>query len=229
MNSPQSNPSLYNAIEQVMTSILGTIHTALPGVIDKYDYAKSRAEVKPMLSRKYGDGTVVEMPIIPNVPVVWPRTSAGCMSFPLQRGDFVLLVFSERSIDEWLHKGETLVPGDPRRFNLADAVALPGFFPFVNSTLIPNNEDFQVIFNGNTIKIKNDDTIEIKGKNTVTIKPDGNIEVGASSLKALLTEDLLTFLPNHTHAGVQTGGGVSGIATFVPPITNVKTVKVKAQ
>lgn len=184
MNKAQLHePSLADVLARAVENILSSVHTAFPGTIEKYDYTTGKADIAPSVGRKFDDGSEVEMPVIPSVPVVWPRSSLGSISFPLSRGDGVLVVCSERSIDDWLSKGGKVIPSDGRRFDLCDAVAIPGLFSFNVSTKIVNNEDFQIIFKDNRILIKS----------------NGDIEVGSSSLKKLVTEEFKNLFNNHVH------------------------------
>ena len=67
--------------------------------------------------------------MIYNVPVLFPRSRKAAVTFPLEKGDTVLLVFAERSLDEWIEKGGNKVsPEDPRRHDMSDAIAIPGCF-----------------------------------------------------------------------------------------------------
>lgn len=107
------------------------VHTSLPGEIVSYDAAKQVADVRPMLKRRIpdpdgGDDTIEALPTIPAVPVVWPRGGGYCLTFPLAKGDGVMLVFSEADLSAWRDTGEASDPGDVERHGLAGAVAVPG-------------------------------------------------------------------------------------------------------
>jgi hypothetical protein len=102
----------------------------LPGQIDSYDPSSGKATVQPLLREKYADGDVVEPPPIPNVPVVFPRTAAASITLPIARGDGVLLLFCQRSMDTWLSSGGVANPDDIRMHSLSDAIAIPGLVPF---------------------------------------------------------------------------------------------------
>jgi hypothetical protein len=51
------------------------------------------------------------------------------MVWPIAKGDFGMVVFSEASLDQWRDTGEPQVPGDIRRHSLAGAVFYPGLVP----------------------------------------------------------------------------------------------------
>jgi hypothetical protein len=109
------------------------LHTAAPGRVESYDPATQRAKVKPLVPRVYADGQVQEQAILTSVPVIFPRTAAGSLTFQVARGDTVLLVFCERSIEEFLVTGGGS-PSKSRHHDLSDAVAIPGLFPFLETS-----------------------------------------------------------------------------------------------
>lgn len=132
---------------------LADIHTCLPGRIEKYDHTKQKASVKPLIKKQYRDGEVQSLPVIVNVPVVWPRSGGASLTFPVQAGDGVLLLFTERAMERWLSSGGEAVPGDPRKFDLSDAIAIPGLVPFTEGSLSENNEDVLLVHNDAKLKI----------------------------------------------------------------------------
>ena len=174
--------TLADAIVNTFWSLISSIHTCLPGRIEKYTRTEQKANVKPLIKKKYLDGTAVEFPVIPNVPIVFPRTKRGGITFPLEQGDGVLLVFSERALDRWLSSGEDVEPGDYRKFDLSDAIAIPGLFSFKQPNLATNDDDVEIHNEGQRI----------------TIKKNGDIEIGVD-VKKLVTETFATLFDNHVH------------------------------
>jgi hypothetical protein len=113
---------------------LADLHVALPARVEKYYPTKLAVDVKPLLRRadvaEDGARTTVEYPVIPSVPVLFPGSGAYRLTFPITKGDLVLLVFAETSIDKWLRVEKLLDPGDDRRHSLNDAIAIPGLRSF---------------------------------------------------------------------------------------------------
>ncbi len=71
--------------------------------------------------------TVTQPPVLlVNVPVAWPRTSAGCLTFPLTIGDSGELIVQDRSLAEWRKKGYPVDPIDNWTHNRGDGVFHPG-------------------------------------------------------------------------------------------------------
>lgn len=114
----------------------GMIRTALPAEIVSYDQATQKANVQPGVAGRFEDPESKEwlpykMPMVTNVPVMFPAGGGFSITWPLEAGDVVYLVCAERSIDEWKSAGgPNTIPADTRRFNLSDAVAIPGLRPF---------------------------------------------------------------------------------------------------
>lgn len=122
--------SMGKAVKELALSLIRGIHTAMPGEIVRYDSEARKANVKPLLKRTDTNGNMVEFPVITDVPVVMPGTKKASIYLPVEKGDAVLLVFSERSLDQWLYSGNASDTLKGRRFDLTDAIAVTGLFPF---------------------------------------------------------------------------------------------------
>lgn len=151
-------------IKNAINSSLNNVHTALPGVIISYDPSSNKATIQPALNKNYVTG-VQSMPVLENVPIIFP----SFIKFPVVAGDYVLLIFCERSLDLWLSVGGQVTPTDPRKFDLSDAIAIPGLMPFTETFPNNNNQDFFISYAGSNIKIEADGNIIIKTSNRVGI------------------------------------------------------------
>lgn len=60
-----------------------------------------------------------------NVPVVFPSNSEYAVTFPLEKGDECLVLFSDLSIDNFWQKGNVQNPIEDRRHDLSDGIAIP--------------------------------------------------------------------------------------------------------
>lgn len=163
-----SGLTMADVLDRSMSWILQNVHTALPGIIEKYDAVTAKADVSPALRKRWtSDGitTQVDMPVITNVPVIWPRTSKGAITFPLEKGDGVLLIFSERSIDNWLSKGGKSDQTDSRMFDLSDAIAIPGLFALSESIENANSTDLQIKFGSGVILVKSGGQVDVNNGN----------------------------------------------------------------
>jgi hypothetical protein len=125
----ETTPTLEEVISEAIADSLLHLYTSMPGVVVSYDPAKQTVSVKPCIKATYADGQVVERPQIDNVPVQFPRGKKSSITFPIVAGDPVTLIFSMRSLDVWKQKGGVVDPLDLRKFNITDAIAIPGSSP----------------------------------------------------------------------------------------------------
>lgn len=66
-------------------------------------------------------------PIIPSVPIEWMGGGGARLTLPLERGDTGLVLFCDRSLDEWQANATgQVVARDKRTHHLSDAVFAPG-------------------------------------------------------------------------------------------------------
>lgn len=185
------------------------LHCAMAGMIESYDPATCTATVKPLVSIEHSEDLTEDLGVINEVPVVFPRSSDFIMSFPLQRGDGVLLVFADTSLDAWkaASKGQTVNPNDPRAHHLSDAVAIPGMF----------NQTFS-----NTVSDPSAATMRFKDAE-IALTASGEILIGkgGGQLTKVATEDFVSDVvtslatgTGHTHTcsspGSPSSGPVSG-------------------
>jgi hypothetical protein len=133
-------PDQHEALQLALDSRQISIWTAQPGVITKVSdlSGKLTVDVQPAVQGKSrtpnGVTTLGNLPIIPDVPVVFPKGGGYAMTFPLAIGDEVLLVHATRNIDGWWQSGGIQPPLDSRLHDLTDAFAIPG--PYSQATKI---------------------------------------------------------------------------------------------
>jgi len=166
MTSPVT---MTDAIRLAILYQLNNIHTALPGAIISYDYTTQKASIQPLLNKVWADGTTTPMPVLDNVPVIFPRAGGASLTFPGAEGDTCLLLFIERSIDQWLEVGGQVSPQDPRKMSLSDAVAIMGLYPFSEASPATNNDDLLLTYNGSSFRIKKSGDIVIETSSKVAI------------------------------------------------------------
>jgi len=148
-------------LARAMRSKMNDVRTAMPGQVIKYDLKKQAVDVQPLLRHAYDDGSVLDLPVVYNVPVVFPRAGEAFLALPIKKGDGVLLIFSDRSLDKWKSSGGKVDPEDVRSHNISDAVAIPGFYPFNAAAKIPNANDL-ILKNANcTIMMKSNGKVSI--------------------------------------------------------------------
>ena len=121
----------YQNVSTVMKFVLEqfskTFHTAIPGIVENYSSDVRRAQIRPALKLLLSDGTSLSRPPIVDVPVLWPSGGGMNIIFPLEQGDAVMLIFSERGIGQFKGMFSETLPDVVGLFSETDAVAVPGF------------------------------------------------------------------------------------------------------
>jgi len=155
------------------------VHTSFPGVVSEYNAETRRAIIQPSIKRRAGNKEYVALPLLIDVPVQFPGTKKFTIHFPLEKGDEVVVFFSERAIEAWKDVGQDGVEDtDPRRFSMSDAYCMPGLQP--QEFIVAKEKGLQVIhkdkFDGKLISqvLMTDDKIETiyKEKAKVTLEDD---------------------------------------------------------
>lgn len=217
----EATETLAELLLQAIRAELLDVHTCLPAKIQKYDAATQKADVIPLLKKKYRfDDEPKDLPIITNVPVKWPSANNGAayIHLPLVAGDIGWVVFSERSIDTWLAgEGDSVAPRDPRHHHLSDAIFMPGGLPFKKALSIANP---------NNMTLKNSSM-------SIEIDPSGKIKIEGAAQELLTVID--SFMGNVISANVLVGSGSSAgtwpldpatIAALTIDQTNLQTLKI---
>lgn len=188
------------------------LNTCMLCVVEQVrDLEEQRVDVKPLVNKQFVDSDVLEYPAILSVPLVFPSSSTSAITFPVNKGDVVVVIFSQSSIDVFKSGSHTAHdPVDTRRFDRRDAIAIPCAFAFdkainkqSNRTLTHSTTDVVIAHN-----IGKDNECEIRVKSSGKIEINGNDMYVDSSLS--------------TKGNVSVGTGATG--SFTTPTGQVVTV-----
>lgn len=174
-------------------------------------------------------GTPVQLPPLIDVPVIFAQGGGFALTFPIQEGDEVLVIFAQRCIDNWWAQGGVQQQAEIRMYDISDGFAIPGICSLPN--VVPDvsfnsvqlrskdKKGYFEILEGGIVRIVAPQgnvqvvaqTITIQAPQGVTI--EGNLKVTGS----LTVEDDASIenidFASHIHSGVQSGSGQSG-----PPV-----------
>lgn len=176
-------------IPDVIQSKINKIFTAIPGEFIIYD--GKLAKVKPLIQKLYVDDLTgvpvpLPLPIVVDVPVMFPATKNFQMTFPIEKGDGCLLIFSMRDISNWIKTGVDSPPANKEKYALNDAIAIPGLISPILSTVIYDPANFVLKYKTTEIKINEALTtyVDIAGNN-ISIDATG-VNINSPNLQVLL-------------------------------------------
>jgi len=172
--------SLDVAIDEIINSYLLAMHTILIGEVTEFNAAEQTLSVQPVNKRKMVTADMAEpLPIITDVPIVWPGAGDYWVTFDIPVGSAVLLLCAERNISVWMEEGGIVDPADPTKFDLSDAIAIPclnhkkSVLSTIDSdaiTIRNRDNDAYVKLSGTKIEIKN-------GNGSVVLESNGKVKI----------------------------------------------------
>ncbi len=168
------------ALRFALRQALKSINTCLPGLVVSYDAATRRAKVQAALQMVGADGNPVDRPAVANVPVVFPSGGGFSLVFPLEAGDPVLLVYSQRGLRDFKKTHAMSQPGVESFFSYRDAIAIPGFGALSTIPAVPGAVSLQAD-DGSTYVSLGPDGVAIKTSGTVSIEA-AEVTVNGSAL-----------------------------------------------
>lgn len=188
------------------------LNTCIPGIVEKKN-SDNTVDVQPAIKRVYSDGKVVDLPLLVEVPVLYPFSSKLSMSWPLVKDDPVIVFFSQRSIENWRKSGGLVKPGDRRHHHLSDAFCMPAGAHVGAQTV--DSAKFVLEYEGGKI--------EIDGS--------GNVNVNGSTDNAVAFQDLKTAFDNfiiefNAHVHTSAAPGSSTTMPTVPSVASIDGAKV---
>lgn len=220
--------SLADVFTGAIDATLGKIHTSMPGKVVSYNSLAQTVDVQPMCKRQLftadGEKVYESLPLLPGVPVCFPRGGGYVVTFPLQAGDTVVLVFSEAGLAEFLETGSEAEPWDTRRHHISNAVAIPSISP-----------DTAPLASGDNSARTAGIVIGKDGANEQIRFASGSIKLGANAtdfvaLASLVNTNLTNmrdFFNLHTHPAP--GGATSAPTANMPAPSSVAAALVKAK
>jgi hypothetical protein len=167
-----------------MDNAAAKLRVAIPGIIQSFNPANQTATVQPAVTENVrtgqGEAKPTQIPLLSDVPVVFPRAGGYCLTFPVKRGDECLLVFSDMCIDGWWQSSGVQGQVETRRHDLSDAQAILGITSvpkavknYSGNSLMLRNEDkdsyFEITDGGKTINIASAENIHITAAGIVNV------------------------------------------------------------
>jgi hypothetical protein len=118
------------AMRVAFNSLVSSVWTALPGYVVSYDADANTATVQPgingLVTAPDDSITPVQLPVLPDLPVMFPRGGGCTFTFPIKKGDECLVIFVARAAAGWKQCGGIQPPNQPRMHSLADGFVYIG-------------------------------------------------------------------------------------------------------
>lgn len=165
----------------------GQMWTALPAIVIDVNLEKQTISAQCSISGEYkneaGEISPINMPVFQDVVLCFPRAGGYAITFPVQAGDEVLIVFASRCIDGWWQSGgENQIAPEFRMHDLSDGFALlaPTSQPKVLSGI--STDSLRVTNEDQTKYVEiSPDKVIVQSDADVEVNSDANVDINALS------------------------------------------------
>jgi hypothetical protein len=171
----------------------------MPGIVQSFDASTQLATVQPAIRRIFitrdGDKETLvpdDLPILINVPVIFPRGGGFSLTFPVRSGDECLLVFCERSIDDWHETGKVKAPTTKRFHSLSDATAIVGISSLTNKVpdYDPVNTEIKKDDGSVSITLNNDSSLDVYADSNISIDTPADIIANCNNMDVTASSNI---------------------------------------
>lgn len=172
MNRKERQSDASEDIRSAIESAMFDVHVACPGIVESVDMNAKTVTVRPAIKAAVGksDGSVesTELPLLVDVPIVFPSAGGFTLTFPIKKGDNCLVVFGDSCMDAWWQSGGVQEPVEFRQHDLSDSFAI--FAPLNQTHEIPD-------ISTENVQLRND-----SGESFFEIDASGNITIATPGL-----------------------------------------------
>lgn len=126
------------------------------------NYPKTFRRIDPT-TQQYAN-VQVAYPLFINVPVVILGGGNAYLTMPIIKGDQCLLLFNDRSIDNWFQSGQVSPLSNPRAHSLSDGIALIGlnFLTSATATKLSSYDGVRAVLRNGTAGVGvNTDKVQV--------------------------------------------------------------------
>lgn len=212
------------------------LNTCVPGIINAFDPVTQRVSATPAIKAKYvsPDSTpqnpkisYIQYPVITNIPLAIIRGHGLSFTQPITEGYPCTLIFSQRSIDNFVLEGKIANPVEGpnpltsslRCMDLTDAMCFPGVITNADQISDYATDAIEIRSDDGNVKVSvKQDSLTLKQESANITLSEGNINMTAASVNitgttvtigGATTIDEKVFL-EHQHSGVTSGPGNTG-------------------
>ena len=181
--------TLSTVINTGIMSALKNVHTVMPGIISSFNADDQTADVTPGIKKVLLDGREIILAKKVNAQVCFMRSGGFSITNPILKGDECIMLFSERSLENWHTTGKIQAPKTDRMHDLSDVFILP-----YSASLATKMSDF----NNNAMVIQSDAVAGTK----IIVHANGKVEINNTAYDLVgLINDLNTSLNGSSNSG----------------------------
>ncbi len=228
-------PDLDDLLAESRDAVFSNLNCIQIGQIQKVNDDQT-AEVKIQFLRQLQDGKTAKYPLLVDCPYFVLNGGGSYIDMPIAQGDYCLVLFNDRNIDNWWDTANVAVPADTRKHSIADGMAIVGINPR-SKAFARSGTDFRILGpegSGISLEFKTTGKVILNAPGSFEVNGDTGI-IGKLTVSGLIrgAVDIIADwavtaigLLTHFHQGnlgyptgtpIETGGGT---APTTPPTTD---------
>jgi hypothetical protein len=195
MKSQIAPPKFEDTFLELKDNIFTTFNCHRVGRIVAFNSANQTANVELVdkATKEVFEGNqlitkTVDYPLLTECPVLINKGSLGGFTRPITIGEYCIVHFNDRDIDNWFENGNIQVPNTKRLHNLSDCLVSVGLFSESNSINDYDNNATEMNYQGSKVRL--DGNIAINSDQGANLNIDDKVEISNSvqDLKTLVTQ-----------------------------------------
>jgi len=225
-------------VRETIDRALLRVNTCIPGVVDSFDPATQTCTVRPAIQMRVnidGSTSFMDLPQIINAPLIFPFaiTAGFALTLPVKAGDACVILFSQRSIDNWHDKGGVQPPEDgvsTRHHDLTDALVLLTAVPTpdVLSGWVEDGIEIRNTAQNSRITLR-DASIEIARGTSLAVMTDTGVTITTTDIVATAAT-VVVDSPDTTFTGlVKIGANLEVTGTVKNNSVNIGSTHIHSQ
>lgn len=157
-------PDLDDLLAESRDAVFSNMNCVQIGQIQKINDDQT-AEITIQFIRQLPDGKTAKYPLLVDCPYFVLNGGGSYIDMPITKGDYCIILFNDRNIDDWWDTANLAVPADTRKHSIADGIAIVGINPRSKA----------LDFDGTNLRI----TGPGSSPASIIMKPDGSVEINA--------------------------------------------------
>jgi hypothetical protein len=122
-------PQLDTLLNSLKSEIFSTINCIQIGKISKVTSGSQTVEVQIQMRSLSEDGESIAYPVLVDCPYFVLQGGAAYIDMPISIGDYAIVLFNDRDIDNWWSTANVADPNSRRKHSLSDGIAFVGINP----------------------------------------------------------------------------------------------------
>lgn len=132
IEQPINPPDLDELLAENRDSVFSNFNCIQVGKLEKVNDNQT-VEIKIQFLRRLSEGKTAKYPLLVDCPYFVLQGGGAYIDMPIKKGDYCLVLFNDRNIDDWWDTANVAVPADTRKHSISDGFALVGINPKIKA------------------------------------------------------------------------------------------------